>query len=71
MAQRSTRRFLNLVSLAAHQKAFSLIRKRAGGIHRGQGTHFPVEGRIHLRRPNRHLKFPLANPRRTIHSDIR
>ena len=26
--------------------------------------------RIHLRRPNRHQQFPLANPRRTIHTDI-
>jgi hypothetical protein len=35
MAQRSNRRFLNLISVEAFEAA-TLMRKRAGGIHHGQ-----------------------------------
>ena len=42
MAQRSTRRFPNRISPAAPE-AGKLIRKRAGGIHRGQGVQFPLK----------------------------
>jgi hypothetical protein len=42
MAQRSNRRFLNLISLAAPE-ARKLIRKRAGGIHHGQGSQIPTK----------------------------
>src|ERR1700692_724357 len=40
MAQRSNRRFLNLISVEVFQ-AVTLIRKRAGGIHHGQESLTP------------------------------
>lgn len=40
MAQRSNRRFLNLISVEAFEAA-TLIRKRAGGIHHGQESCTP------------------------------
>ena len=40
MAQRSNRRFLNLLSVAALE-ANKLIRKKTGGIHHGQGLQIP------------------------------
>jgi len=40
MAQRSNRRFLNLISVEAF-KAATLIKKRAGGIHPGQESWTP------------------------------
>ena len=40
MAQRSNRRFLNLISVEAFQ-AVTLMRKRAGGIHHGQESWTP------------------------------
>jgi hypothetical protein len=40
MAQRSNRRFLNLISVEVF-KAVTLMRKRAGGIHHGQESLTP------------------------------
>ena len=40
MAQRSNRRFLNLISVEAFEAA-TLMRKRAGGIHHGQESWTP------------------------------
>ena len=40
MAQRSNRRFLNLISVEAFEAA-TLMRKRAGGIHHGQESWAP------------------------------
>ena len=40
MAQRSNRRFLNLISVEAFEAA-TLMRKRAGGIHHGQDSWAP------------------------------
>ncbi len=42
MAQRLNRRFLNLISVEVFQ-AVTLIRKRAGGIHHGQGSQIPTK----------------------------
>ena len=42
MAQRSNRRFLNLISVAAHQGHIA-NREKAGGIHHGQGSQIPTK----------------------------
>src|ERR1035437_2975867 len=47
-----------------------LNRTRAQRIPSSAKSNGSQKGRIHLRRPNRHLHFSLAKRRRTIHSGL-
>ncbi len=67
MAQRSNRRFLNLISEEVLQDRLA-NEEESGRNPSWPGVLDSTKGRIHWRRPNRHLDFPLAILRRTIHS---
>ena len=68
MAQRSNRRFLNPISVEVFRDRLT-NRKESGRNPSWPGVLDSTKGRIHWRRPNRHLDFPLAILRRTIHPD--
>jgi len=70
MAQRSNRRFLNPISVEVFRDRLT-NRKESGRNPSWPGALDSTKGRIHWRRPPRHLYFPLAILRRTIHSDNR
>jgi hypothetical protein len=69
MAQRSNRRFPNLISATAHRGQI-FNREESGRNPSWPGVADSTKGRIHWRRPNCHLQISLANKRRTIHADI-
>src|SRR5665213_3405665 len=68
MAQRSNRRFLNLISEEVLQ-AVTLIRKRAGGIHHGQESPTPPKAEYIGADRTSIPQFSLVILRRTIHTD--
>jgi hypothetical protein len=68
MAQRSNRRFLNLVSVEVLRDRFA-NREESGRNPSWPGVADSNKGRIHWRRPNCPFQFSLATLRRTIHSD--
>src|SRR5882672_11104379 len=70
MAQRSNRRFLNLISVEVLRDRLSYVGERAGGYHHGPGSLTPLRPNT-LAQTKRHSRFLLAILRRTIHIDIR
>jgi hypothetical protein len=68
MAQRSNRRFLNLISVEVFQTV-TLIRKRAGGIHHGQESLTPPKAEYIGADRTTIPQFSFAILRRTIHTD--
>jgi hypothetical protein len=69
MAQRSNRRFPNLISVAAPRGQIA-NREESGRNPSWPGVTDSTKGRIHWRRPTCHRQISLANKRRTIHTDI-